>query len=130
MPKQEKGFYEAYAGFARTLRTWLIAYGVGAPVVFLSNEAIWSSVVNANKVRLVAWAFLIGVSIQVFTAILYKTAMWYLYMGEDNDAFRKTTRYKVSDWLSECYVLESILDLASIVLFAYATFVTVNALAI
>jgi hypothetical protein len=38
-PSQESGFYEAYVGFARTLSVWLIAYGIGGPAIFLTNEA-------------------------------------------------------------------------------------------
>jgi hypothetical protein len=38
-PRDGKGHYfEEYSEYAKTLRIWLVAYGVGAPVVILSNE--------------------------------------------------------------------------------------------
>ena len=47
--KEEKGFYEAYKGFANNLRTWFLAYGIGAPVVLLSNEDSWSLISNSGS---------------------------------------------------------------------------------
>jgi hypothetical protein len=48
----------------------------------------------------VAYAFLTGVAVQIALALLYKTAMWYLYIGEFNPKTRASTLYKASDWLS------------------------------
>lgn len=42
--KEETGFYEAYAGFARNLRIWFVAYGIGGPVLFLTNSEVWQKV--------------------------------------------------------------------------------------
>ena len=36
--KQDGGSHEAYVGFARSVRVWFIAYGIGAPVLFLTNK--------------------------------------------------------------------------------------------
>ena len=32
------GHFENYAEYAKTLRSWLVAYGIGGPVLFLTNK--------------------------------------------------------------------------------------------
>jgi hypothetical protein len=34
---EAEGFYKVYEEHAKALRTWLVAYGVGGPVLFLTN---------------------------------------------------------------------------------------------
>ena len=40
MADEIEELYKAYEEHAKTLRTWLVAYGIGAPVVFLTNEQL------------------------------------------------------------------------------------------
>jgi hypothetical protein len=76
MGKEEVGFYEAYAGFARTLRTWFVAYGIGGPVLFLTNDNAAKTFRGAPSAHLIAYSFLSGVLLQILAALLSKTAMW------------------------------------------------------
>lgn len=92
--KEESGFYTAYSGFASNLRIWFIAYGIGAPVVLLSNETAWSTVVDSGLGKRLAYFYFIGVAVQIFAALIYKTAMWYLYIGELKKSFRKSLLIK------------------------------------
>jgi hypothetical protein len=123
---QEKGFYEAYAGFARNLRTWFIAYGIGAPVLFLSNKDAWARIASSGQGAQIAYLFLGGVAVQILAAIIYKTAMWYLYVSELDRHQAKGWRYRVSDWVSESYWLEMIFDVTTLVFFGIATFRTLQ----
>ncbi len=117
----EKGFYEAYAGFARNVRTWFIAYGIGAPVLFVSNPEAWRTISGSGDGRTIAYLFLAGVAVQIAVAILYKTAMWYLYVSELDHHQARGWRYRFSDWVSESYLLEMAFDSATLVLFGVAT---------
>jgi hypothetical protein len=36
--KTDEGFFEGYASFAGVLRTWLIAYGIGCPVLLVTMK--------------------------------------------------------------------------------------------
>ena len=125
----EAGYFEGYVSFARTLRTWLVAFGIGAPVLLLSQEQLAVRFMASDKAALVTTCFLAGVGAQVLGALLYKTAMWYLYLGELKPAFKKSARYRASDRVSEAFVIESLLDLASIGLFGYATYLLISTLA-
>lgn len=120
--KTDGGFFEGYASFAGVLRTWLIAYGIGGPVLLVTNEKV-SEKLSASGLSLdIALLFLIGVGLQVIVALLYKGAMWYLYIGEEvSKKIQKTKCYRISSWLSEAFWLEMMFDLGSIVLFTIAT---------
>jgi len=47
--------------------------------------------------------------------------MWYLYLGEFDERVKSWRRYKASNWLSESYAVEFLVDLITLVLFAGAT---------
>lgn len=118
----ESGFYEAYSGFAKTLRTWLIAFGVGAPIIFFQSPEAWAALGKNGAVRPFVYCFLIGIAIQVFCSLLFKTAMWYLYMSELGEIQEDAWQFTASQWVSTAYWLELFLDVATISLFTYATF--------
>ena len=119
--RDETGFYEPYAGFARVLRTWLVAYGIGAPVLFLSQAAVIEALRAAHVARRVAIVFLLGVAVQVVGALMYKSTMWYLYLGELSKKDQEKWYYKLCEWISVAYWLELSIDISTIVLFGWAT---------
>lgn len=120
--KADGGFFDGYASFAGVLRTWLIAYGIGGPVLLLTNENVSKKISASGHSHDIALLFLVGVALQVIAAFLYKGAMWYLYMGEEvSEGIQETTCHRISSWLSEAFWLEMLFDLGSIVLFAVAT---------
>ena len=114
-------YFECYAEFAKTLRTWFIAYGIGAPILFLSNNSAWETIKSSSNLGFIAFFFLAGVSIQVLEALLYKNAMWYLYRGEENPQIKNKFRYKASYNISEIYLLEVLFDLVTLICFIIAT---------
>ena len=71
--------FKVYAEYSKTLRTWLVAYGIGAPVLFLTNETLARTFVKSPQARIVAFSFLMGVLLQVFLALLNKNVMWVCY---------------------------------------------------
>jgi hypothetical protein len=119
--KQEKGFFEAYAGLAKTFRGWLVAYGVGAPVLLLSQEATMNAVKSIPDARSLIIAFLIGTLLQVGLAWVYKLCMWWAYMEEIKSISQKDIRFRIVDWFTDALWLEAVVDLGSICLFAWAT---------
>ena len=127
-PQEEQGFFDVYRVAATNLRTWLIAYGIGAPVLFLSNDHLWQALVKAKSVKSIAILFLIEVATQVILASINKNAMWFCYSGEGDPAFREKRIYKFSDWLSEQFWIDMGCDVLTMVLFAIATYLTIGAL--
>jgi len=126
--REETGYYQAYAEFAKTLRTWFIAYGIGAPALVLSNKDLWNLVKGSGSLTWIAVLFLLGVTFQVIEAFIYKTAMWHLYVGESDEEHMKTWWYRMADRVSESYQLELFFDIGAFVFFAIATIVLVTTL--
>ncbi len=120
----EVGFYEAYASFARTLRTWFIAYGIGAPVLLFNQEQTWKHLGELGVRRSVCAIFLIGVAIQVVQAIVYKSAMWKLYIDLPNDP--EDGWHRAAHWVSNCYWLEFGMDATTALAFGAATVWVMN----
>ncbi|MGH8322043.1 MAG: hypothetical protein ACRESI_08820 [Gammaproteobacteria bacterium] len=125
--KIDSGFYESYASFSRTLRAWLVAYGVGVPVLLVSQQFIAKAIIKAGSGGLVTWLFLAGVAIQVLAALLYKYSMAYLYNAEVDSSLNETRRVKAAEWLSNAVWLEALFDVVSIALFVCGTFMVVAA---
>ncbi len=40
--------YAVYEGYAQTLRTWFVAYGIGGPVLFLSSDGLREQLVASG----------------------------------------------------------------------------------
>jgi len=120
-PEAEKGFYEPYADYSRTLRTWLVAYGIGGPAVMITHPDALAVISADGKAALIGWLFLSGVASQVLIAFFNKMAMWYVYYKEVDPAFDKTRRYKMADWFSEQFWPDIFCDLASLTSFGVST---------
>jgi hypothetical protein len=76
--KKDAGYFEGYAQFSGVLRTWLIAYGIGGPVLFIFQSRITDQLSESGQSLSIAILFLSGVFLQVIIALLYKGAIWFL----------------------------------------------------
>lgn len=126
-PDGDSGFYEPYIQYARTLRAWFVAYGIGVPVLLVSQEFIARAIIKAGTGELITWLFLSGVAAQVLAAFLYKYSMNYLYFDELGNKLEGTLRLKFAIWLSNAIWLEMLFDVISIGLFSWGTFMVVAA---
>ncbi|MDH5600102.1 MAG: hypothetical protein OEY78_02235 [Gammaproteobacteria bacterium] len=124
---QDSVFYEPYKIFATSLRAWFIAYGIGAPILFLSNEFTQRVISEYENNKLLIFLFLAGVILQTIQALLYKHVMWHLYMGEDNHDYHKSWLYKSSVKISEASWLEILFDLATVFVYSIGTWHVLNA---
>ena len=119
--REESGFDEAYLSFARTLRTWFVAYGIGVPVLVLNQDKVLDLLVRSSQTLPIAKLFLAGVCVQVGTVIVYKAAMWHLYRAEFEPQVRQRLLFGFFNWISEAFWLELLLDLMTATLFAWGT---------
>jgi hypothetical protein len=126
-PNNDSGYYEPYIQYSRTLRAWFVAYGIGVPVLLVSQEFIARAIIKAGTGELITWLFLSGVAVQVLAAFLYKYSMNYLYFDEFGNELERTLRLRFAIWLSNAIWLEMLFDVVSIVLFVYGTFKVVAA---
>lgn len=124
---EAKGFFEAYAHLARNLRAWLFAYGVGGPVIFLTNDALGKKLVSAGYAETVAMLFLGGVALQISAALLYKWALWFLYSGEVDEKIKTQCIYTFSEKITDYAPLEIAFDIITVVFFLGATWLVLKA---
>jgi hypothetical protein len=120
---QETGFWQPYSEFAKTLRTWFVGYGVGAPAVVLTQADLRLQLGASGMMAALAWFFFAGVLLQVLLAWVYKAAMWQLYLGETDEDRRNSRWYRSANAISEATWVEVVVDLATIVSFTIATFI-------
>lgn len=120
--KPQDGYFDAYGRFANTLRAWLVAYGVGGPVLVATNQHLASKLTSSGTLTTVAFYFIVGVGLQVVAALIFKSAMWYLYLGEEKPVLKATRRYRIAFWASEAYWIEALLDAGTISYFGLASY--------
>jgi hypothetical protein len=114
-------FLNSYTEYSKILRTWLVAFGIGGPVIFLTHDTAWQALAASGQAAYIGQLFFSGVAAQVFMAFLNKIIMWTIYCGEVLPNFKSTRRYKMADRLSETFWLDVFFDLATMFLFSIAT---------
>lgn len=119
-PAQDS-YYKSYSEFSKTLRTWFVAYGIGGPIVLLSNDKAWGWLMETGKARKMGLLFLLGGAIQIFSALLNKHSMWYLYFEEFSPSSPPRAPYRISYWYSDQGWIDVVFDLATLALFGWAT---------
>lgn len=119
---EELELQEAHKYYGRTLRTWLIVYGIGGPVLLISNKDLAAKFQPSQNAKMIIYAFLAGLAGQLLLAFAYKTSLWYLTYGERYGAFKSTWRYKASLWITDAYGIELLLDFVTCAAFAIASF--------
>lgn len=129
MPTTAEEYLSAYAEYSKVLRTWFVAYGIGAPVLLFTNNALTQTVKASGYARFVGGLFLVGVLFQLILASANKASMWALYYGEIRPRFKARRRYKFAYWLSEAFWIDFIVDITTMLLFGLATWRVFNVVA-
>ena len=121
---KENDHREAYRHHAATLRNWYVAFGVGAPVLFLSNEDLWQKFASSDKFVAISSIFFMGVAFQILLAFFDKYANWVRYY----ELVTKNNKpsHKIAEWWMHNDFLSIFLDIGSLVLFGIATFLTLS----
>lgn len=121
-----EGYYANYTEYSKTFRTWLVAYGVGGPVLLLTNDAASKKFAAAGDARCIVVLFLIGVAFQVMGTGINKWAAWHVY-SDMTDASRANGRLsKAWTWINKQAWIDVGVDVGSIAAFAIATWMLLN----
>ena len=119
MDKRQE-FGDAFSRYERLLRNWFIAYGIGAPILLLTQNSLRDEFLDSPDRWCIGILFLIGVVSQVAESWLYKMTTWYLFYGEVKD-IKKSRRYRFSKWIEDHYWIDIACDLSTFGLFLIAT---------
>src|SRR5882672_3970720 len=114
--KPEDHYYQEYSEYAKNVRIWFVAYGVGGPALILTQPSLYNSVLASGHARGIALAFLIGVLVQILTALLYKAAAWNLHYSQERGQGQPAPWAKrVERW----YWIDVMADIIALALFLY-----------
>ena len=115
------GHSQNYADYSRTLRAWLVAYGVGGPVLFLTNDKISTRVASSGYGRQIIFSFLLGVGLQIVLSLINKWGAWHMYAGAGDHVYQRRFRYCLWGFINKQSWLDFAMDVASIGAFVWAT---------
>lgn len=118
---QKEGHFQNYADYSRTLRAWLVAYGIGGPVLFLTNEKVTERVSASPYGDQIVAAFLIGVALQIGLALINKWGAWHMYAGAGDKDYQSSWRYKFWGFVNAQSWIDFWLDVISLIAFVFAT---------
>src|SRR5690606_31515166 len=96
-------------------------YGIGGPVLFLTNQGLSEKVAAAPNKRLIVSLFLAGVALQIALSFINKWCAWNLYAGENDIAYRLKKRYNIWRAVNDWSWLDFAIDAASIIAFVWST---------
>lgn len=127
-----EGFFSVYLDYGRVLRAWLVAYGAGGPVLFLTQEKVAERIAASGQARTIVYLFLAGVLLQVLISLLNKWVNWYLYAYADLSGPKRPERragkqrhpswlYILAGRISRQFWLDILADGGAVVAFGWAT---------
>jgi hypothetical protein len=120
---ERKEFFDAYRDYAKDLRTWLLAFGIGAPAFFISDKFLQLQSIAGKKdeIRWIASLFLLGVVLQIMLVLINKYANYYSYAASDKPHVTPSRLSKAFQWVVDKFWIDLALDIAAIVVFSFAT---------
>jgi hypothetical protein len=128
VPEKTKDLYANYQHYNTVLRSWFIGFGVGGPVILISNNDVLLKLKATGCAYLVGSLFFVGVGIQIIISFINKTVGWCNYFAEENQGFTDNWLYKAAIIFDEKYWLDVLADLLSIVTFTWVTVIFIKML--
>ena len=127
-----EGHFENYAEYSKTLRAWLVGYGIGGPVLFLLSKDAPSKIATSPHLRAVVTLFVLGVALQIILALLNKWAAWHMYRGAlakhlatigdtECDRHHETRAYRAWLWINKQSWIDLLVDIGTLTCFSVAT---------
>ena len=108
--------FEVYQEYAKVLRAWLIAFGIGGPVVLLTQDSVRQPVVDSGQAPYIVRLFLAGVALQVVLALINKVTNWYVYDARSHG--QSSCWHSLCERVSNWFFIDVVVDLATVILFA------------
>lgn len=118
-------YWKVYEEYTKTVRTWFVAYGIGAPVLVLGNEKLWRQLAKDDVLSWVGLLFITGGALQVLLAMFNRWASWHhfhaKFRGAEAGALTRAER-AAKWWLGQFWIDVSA-DLVSLITFVVGTVV-------
>lgn len=114
-------YFESYRHYAQVLRAWLVGYGVGVPVLLISQSDIVKPIIASGFTVWIFGLFLLGVAAQVVIALLYKYSMAILYENEYSESEIDGKRLSFAYYMGTRYWPDIVGDATAVISYITAT---------
>ena len=115
--------FQNYANYNEKLRTWIVAYAIGAPVFFFSNSLLGPKVLELGQRNCIVFLFLSVSFLQVSLAFLNKWCAHNNYYSLVKESHSDTKLYKCLKYLNDHPQIDVGFDIASIISLVMATWI-------
>lgn len=137
--KDHDGHFANYAEYSKTFRSWMVAYGIGGPVLLLTSKDAPQTLAKSPHLETIVTLFTVGVAIQILLALINKWGAWHMYKGAfaeyqlnvqdpDCDYHHMTRIYSVWRWVNRQSWIDFWCDVGAVSVFAYATWLALKVL--
>lgn len=134
-----EGHFANYAEYSKTFRSWMVAYGIGGPILLLVSKDVPTSLAGSQHLPIIITLFVIGVGLQILLALINKWAAWQMYRGAyslyqcertdtDQDSHHDTRTYKFWKWINKQGWIDFLCDTFSLLAFSAATWLVLKVL--
>jgi hypothetical protein len=112
-----------YSEYNKTLRSWLVAFGIAVPAVFVTSKDAKEFLLKSPDLQLIIIVFLFGVASQIAISFLNKFISWSAYHRDDckliqgrdcHPAFKRIASLENEIWI------DFIFDVATVGCFLWA----------
>ena len=137
--KDYEGHFANYAEYSKTFRSWMVAYGIGGPVLLLTNKEAPRVLATSPHLKTIVTLFVLGVSFQIALALINKWAAWHMYRGAysrylhqkgdpECDGHHFSKSYGVWRWINKQSWIDLVVDICALLSFSVATWVVLRIL--
>lgn len=124
--EDRKIFLQNYADYSKAVRAWLVAYGIGGPVLFVTNDKLTERVAKSGYGAEIIALFLVGVGLQIVSAMINKWAAWHVYRGIGDLKYQNGKPHKFWNWVNNQTWIDIWADLLALGALSYATWRVLN----
>ena len=137
--KDYEGHFANYAEYSKTFRSWMVAYGIGGPVLLLTNKDAPDALAKSPHLQLIITLFVLGVGLQILLALINKWAAWHMYKGAfslyqrdtrdpEYDGHEKSKLYGLWRIINKQSWIDFFVDVGALAAFSWATWVVLRVL--
>ena len=135
--KDYTGHFDSYAEYSKTFRSWMVAYGIGGPILLFTGKDAPQALAKSPQLQAIVTLFVLGVGLQIVLALINKWAAWHMYRGAyalyqheqgdpDGDGHHSTKTYEAWCWINKQSWIDFLVDIGALASFTVATWIVLK----
>lgn len=118
--------HSTYLEYNKTIRVWFVGYGIGTPVLILTQKHLYDQFTRSENAWLISMLYLAGVLIQVVSSIVNKWTNWVRYNEYLGLRTYPKWLHNFADSWRDTFWANAALDVVTALIFSGATFGVFN----